>query len=116
MFNIEGVRILFYTSAIDMRNSMDGLSMKVAGHYGSEVGFGTFYVFYNKRKDKVKILYWERNGFCLWYKRLEKERFKIPVLGDDGVEMTVQQLRWLLDGLDYTQLEGHKAVDYRIYS
>ena len=115
MFNAEGVKILFYAQPIDMRNSIDGLSMMVAQHLSSEVKSGTLYVFYNKGKDKLKILYWERNGFCLWYKRVEKQRFKIPEMSETGVELTTQQLRWILDGLDYTKLQGHKELKYSVY-
>ncbi len=116
MFNAEGVKILFYSKPIDMRNSIDGLSMKVSQHLCSEVKVGTFYVFYNKGKDKLKILYWERNGFCLWYKRVEKQRFKISKISERGIELTLQQLRWILDGLDYTKLQGHNPLKYSIYS
>ena len=115
MFNGEGMKILFYAKPIDMRNSIDGLSMKVSQHLCSEVKTGAFYVFYNKSRDKLKILYWEKNGFCLWYKRLERERFKIPEMSETGVELTIQQLRWILDGLDYTKLQGHKELKYSVY-
>jgi hypothetical protein len=115
MFNGDGMKILFYSKPVDMRNSIDGLSMMAAQHLCSEAKSGIFYVFYNKKKDKLKVLYWERNGFCLWFKRLEKERFKIPEMSETGVELTIQQLRWILDGLDYTKLQGHKELKYSIY-
>lgn len=115
MFNGDGVKILFYSKPIDMRNSIDGLSMMAAQHFSSEVQTGTAYVFCNKLKDKLKILYWERNGFWLLYKRVEKERFKVPEMREGGIELTSQQLRWILDGLDYTKLEGHKALKYSVY-
>ena len=114
MFNVDGMKVLFYATPIDMRNSINGLSMKVVQHISSEVQLGTFYVFYNKGKDKLKILYWERNGFCLWYKRVEKQRFKISEMSVT-IEMTLQQLRWILDGLDYTKLQGHKPLKYSVF-
>ncbi len=115
MFNFEGLKIFFYAIPIDMRNAIDGLSVKVAQNMSCDVQSGVF-VFYNKGRNKLKILYWERNGFWMIYKRLEKEKFKIPELNGKEVELTTQQLRWILDGLDYTKLEGHKDLKYRIYS
>lgn len=115
MFNFEGLKIFFYAIPIDMRNAIDGLSMKVAQNMSCDVQSGVF-VFYNKGRNKLKILYWERNGFWMIYKRLEKEKFKIPELNGKEIELTKQQLRWILDGLDYTKLEGHKDLKYSIYS
>lgn len=115
MLNVEGLKIFFYAEPINMKKSIDGLSMMIAQHVSSKIQGGTYYVFYNRGKDKVKILYWERNGFCLWYKRLEKEHFKIPQINETGIELTAQQLRWLLDGLDYTKIQGHKEVSYSVY-
>jgi transposase len=114
MFEVESLEIFFYTAPVDMRRSIDGLSIIVSEHLNLEPNRGALYVFFNKSKDKLKILYWQRGGFCLWYKRLEKERFKIPQ--STGVlTLTFQQLRWLLDGLDYTKLQGHKSLSYTAF-
>jgi transposase len=95
---------------VDMRKSIDGLSMVVA-QFDHAPTSGALYVFFNRSFDKIKILYWERNGFCLWYKRLEQERFRLSD-ASGVVQVSQQQLRWLLDGLDYTKLQGHKALTY----
>ena len=59
------------------------------------------FVFLNKPRNRVNILYWERNGLCLWLKRLESERFKTsPDCSDQAIVLTVQELNWLLDGFD----------------
>ena len=72
------------------------------------------YVFTNRRRDAVKILYWERSGFCLWHKKLEQERFKWPGdLDDPVVSLTGQQLNWLLDGYDIRRMRPHKALGYK---
>jgi len=63
------------TEPVDMRKSINGLSVLVADHLELSPLSGSLFVFYNKARDKIKILYWDRNGFCLWYKRLEKHRF-----------------------------------------
>ncbi len=98
-----------------MRKSIDGLAAYVAGGLGRVPCDGTMYVFCNRTRDKLKILYWETNGFCLWYKRLEKERFQVSLRGD-VLELTSQQLRWLQEGLNYQKLKGHKAVNFQGFS
>ena len=71
------------------------------------------FVFCNRKRDKVKILYWERSGFVLWYKRLEKQRFPWPVeIADETVTMTGRELNWLLDGIDWFRLRPHEALSY----
>jgi transposase len=112
MFELEGLEVFFYTLPVDMRCSIDGLSIIVSERLSLDPTKGALYVFFNKSQDKLKILYWQRNGFCLWYKRLEKERFKVP-LSRGVLTLTFQQLRWLLDGLDYTRIQGHKPLFYK---
>ena len=63
-----------------MRKSIDGLSIIVAENLGLNPSDGSIHIFYNKKYDKLKMIYWDKNGFSLLYKRLEKERFKIPSL------------------------------------
>ena len=75
---------------------------------------GSLFVFCNKAKDKLKILYWDKTGFALWYKRLEKERFEWPTKFDTDldseIELTEQQLNWLLEG--YSVI-GHQVLDFQ---
>jgi transposase len=111
----DSVPILIYSRPIDMRRAIDGLATVVAECLDHSPTSGTIYVFYNRQGDKLKILYWQRNGFCLWYKRLEKDRFKLPKPSDQALEITMQQLRWLLDGLDFTKLQGHGRDSYQFY-
>ncbi len=69
------------------------------------------FVFCNRQRDKVKILAWERNGFVLWYKRLERERFKWPdMVGEEVMILSGQQLNWLLDGYDIARMQPHKSL------
>jgi transposase len=115
MFSLEGLKIFFYTVPVDMRRSIDGLSIVVVEEVKLNPAGGNVYIFFNRQRDKIKILYWQQNGFCLLYKRLEKERFKVP--RDVGIlSITYQQLRWILDGLDYTVLQGYKALSYDIHA
>ena len=115
MFNWQSVQIFLCHRPVDMRKSIDGLAMLVSEQFHETPTNGSLYVFCNRGKDKLKILYWDRNGFCLWYKRLEKERFLLCYSPSGVVQITGQQLRWLLDGLDYTKLKGHKSVTYSAY-
>ncbi len=71
------------------------------------------FVFCNRKRDKVKILYWERTGFVLWYKRLEKDRFAWSLPGsDDVVTLSGRDLNWLLDGIDVFALTPHAEVSF----
>jgi transposase len=74
---------------------------------------GQLFVFVNRKRDKIKILYWERAGFCLWQKRLEKERFKWPDhLHGDVLTLDGQQLNWLLDGYNLAAMRPHRSLAY----
>jgi transposase len=98
----------------DFRKGINGLSVVVEEQLAHDPFSGHLFVFINKGRDKIKALYWERSGFCLWQKRLEKERFKWPehlpgaVLTLDG-----QQLNWLLDGYDLAAMRPHRSLCYR---
>lgn len=89
---------------VDMRKSIDGLSILVANEFKHNPNDGSFYVFINRAMDKVKILYFDKNGFALWYKRLEKGKFKPPRFNGKTYTLDDAQLRWLLDGLDVSKL------------
>lgn len=115
MLDRSSGKIFFYTAPMDMRRSIDGLSAVVSDRLSLEPYDGRLYVFCNRVRDKLKILYWDRNGFCLWYKRLEKERFQVCLTGET-VMLDNQQLRWILDGLDYQHVKGHQARIYKGYS
>jgi transposase len=96
------VRIYFATELVDMRNGIDGLRALVESALKKDAYQGHLFVFIGKAKDKVKILFWDRNGFVLYLKRLERGRFQLPVV--DGrtkhVTMEATQLAMLLDGID----------------
>lgn len=109
------LRVLLYTCPIDMRKAIDGLSVLVSNHLEETPTSGSLYVFYNRGTDKLKVLYWDRNGFCLFYKRLEKGHFKLPHSSDQKMSISTQQLRWLLDGLDITKLKGHDSLSYQVF-
>ncbi len=99
----------------DMRKAIDGLCILVSTSTDNNPTSGEIFVFWNKAKNKIKILFWHVNGFCLLYKRLEKQRFKIPDKFATHLSVTTKELRWLLDGLDFTKLQGHCSEKYDIF-
>jgi transposase len=110
--NLLNVNVLLYRKAIDMRKSIDGLSIVISSELDQNPSNGAIYVFCNKSLDKVKVLYWDRNGFCLLYKRLEKQKFILPKITENVLNLAPEQFRWLLDGLDINQLKGFKKLNY----
>lgn len=107
--------IYLYSQPIDMRKSINGLSYLVSDLSNSPLQDGSLTLFYNRARDKVKLLYWDKNGFVLLYKRLEKGRFKIIKYDEHTAVATLdnRQLSWLLAGLDYNLMAQNKSLDYR---
>ena len=96
------VRIYFATDVVDMRNGIDGLRAIVEGVLKRDPFEGHLFVFVGKSRDKVKILFWDRGGFVVYLKRLERGRFQLPVVDArrKNVELEPAQLAMLLDGID----------------
>ena len=96
------VRIYYALEPVDMRNGIDGLRAKVEQTLRKDPYEGHLFVFVGKSRDKVKILFWDRGGFVLYLKRLERGRFQLPTLDSKRrqVEMEPAQLAMLLDGID----------------
>lgn len=114
----EGIEGIYLCRApVDFRKSINGLSVMVEQQFELSPFAAHLFVFCNRSRDKIKILYWERNGFCLWYKRLEQERFKWPQhLSDATVSLSVDELNWLLDGFDLWSNKPHKTLKYNTVS
>ncbi len=107
-------QVFLCANYVDFRKSITGLSLLVEQSLELDPFAEALYVFTNRRKDKVKILYWEKNGFCLWYKSLEKERFKWPRdLSTATVSLNGEQLNWLLDGFDLWHNKPHETLVYK---
>lgn len=94
------VRIHLATAPADMRCAFDGLMARVLTVLDQDPFSGHLFVFRNKRRDRVKILFWDRSGFCLWYKRLEKGTFHFPETTEASVEVEASELALILEGLD----------------
>ena len=97
------VRVYLCLEPCDMRKSFDGLAGLVRGHLGMDPLTGHLFVFGSRRRDRVKILYWDRDGYALWSKRLEEGTYALP-FGEAGEsprkEITAQELSALLSGID----------------
>ena len=106
------VRVFLYRHATDMRKSFNGLYALVSGALEHDPLSGHLFVFCNRRRDRIKILYWERSGFVLWMKRLERERFHWPRDEHATVTLTGQELNWLLDGFDLARWRPHTALHF----
>jgi transposase len=103
------VRAYVCAEPTDMRKSIDGLSQLVAPVFDADPFAGAVYVFFGKRRDKVKLLWWDRHGFWLAYKRLERGRFPHPeALADRGLALT--ELMAFLDGIDVSRVRVLAAV------
>jgi transposase len=99
---------------VDFRKGMGSLAVLVESQLQLNPFADALFVFSNRSRNAIKLLYWEHNGFCLWQKRLEKDRFVWPKATATGVvTLTVQQLNWLLEGYDISRMKPHQALHYR---
>jgi len=96
------VKIYFATGLVDMRNGIDGLRAVVEQVLKKSPDDGHLFVFVGKSRDKVKILFWDKNGYVVYFKRLERGRFQLPTIDErrTKVEMEATELAMLLDGID----------------
>lgn len=107
------VRIYFAVEPVDLRRGHDGLSGIVRGQWGMDLFAGHLFVFLGRRGDRCKILFWDRGGLVLYYKRLERGRFRAPRITHDGraMEMDATELAMLLDGIDVRRVR--RAVHWQ---
>lgn len=106
----SGTRIFLFTGATDMRKSFNGLSGLVGQHFDVELLSGHLFLFFNRKRDCVKIMSWDRDGLAIWYKRLEAGSFQISALGgdDQSLEIDSTQLSLLLSGIDLNTAKRRK--------
>ena len=110
----ETTKVYLACGNTDMRKSINGLAALVSQTFQLDLFNHSLFVFCNRGQDKLKILYWDHNGFWLCYRRLEKGRFKWPPKsGCQPLAVTRRELQWLLDGLELEQKQAHKSVTAR---
>ena len=102
----RAVRIFLSSGAQDMRKSIDGLKAIVEAELQVDAYSGHLFVFVSRRGDRVKVLTWDKGGFVLYYKRLERGLFRLPHMDPSAmaVEIDATQLSMLLDGIDYSRV------------
>ena len=103
-------KVYLAVGSTDMRKAINGLSILVEQAMDLDQFSCVLFVFCNGKRTIIKILYWDHNGFCLWHKRLEEDKFKWPATGDQILMIGSKQLGWLLAGLDYTS--AHQRLRY----
>ena len=115
MMNLESAGQIYLAPGVtDLRKSIDGLSAIVSAVFELDPFSDRWFVFCNRQRDKLKILRWDHNGFWLYYRRLEKGRFKWPKETGPVLSVSRRQLQWLLDGLTIEQKQAHRPVYARI--
>ena len=109
----EAVRVHLCRDPVDFRKAINGLSILVAEEMDLDPFSAHVFGFCNRRRDQVKLLVWERNGFVLWQKRLEKDRFPWPRSEETKIlAVTGRELNWLLDGIDVFRLKPHGELSF----
>lgn len=106
------VRIFVSREPADMRKGFDSLAQLVRDHLGGDPLSGHLFVFRSRRGDRLKVLYWDTDGLCLWYKRLEVGTFVLPTIGTaaggHGLEVRAGDFALMLEGIDVSSAKRHK--------
>ena len=109
---VESTKIYVATNPVDFRKAINGLSALIVEQFESPLTDGSVYVFYNREKNRVKCLFWDKNGFVLYQKRLERGRFKFSKQAEGRYTITLQQLDWLMAGLDFMLMIEFPMLDF----
>jgi transposase len=110
-------QVYLHRAPVDMRRQIDGLAILAKEVIQQDPTGGALFVFINARRNKLKLLIWERNGFILWYKRLEREKFHWPRhVSEAVITMSAEQLNLLLDGYDVWRMKPHEALRFSVFS
>lgn len=106
----RGVRIFLCTEVTDLRRGFDRLAEMVRESLRQDPLSGNLFVFRNRSGEKLKIFYWDEDGFCIWYKRLEEGTFRFPAtpVGTGAIEVRASELAMLLEGIDLRSIRRVK--------
>lgn len=111
----DGCKVFVNLSPTDMRKSIDGLCVLVLEQFKEPPQSGHLFVFCNETRNRIKVLYWDRNGFVLHYKRLDRGRFRLKRNELGILEITEHQLQWLLAGLEFQLMQKFNELNYTNY-
>ena len=113
MMHWENVPVYLHRQPVDFRKSINGLSLLVAQGMGMSSFQQALFVFGSRSRNRIKVLYWDQTGYCLWYKRLEKDKFHWPKSARGEVlTLSAEQFDWLLRGFDILKMRPHAAQKY----
>lgn len=111
MIVLRPSEIYISTANVDMRKSIDGLASVVQQQFRLDPLSDAMFVFHNRHCDKIKILYWDKDGFCLLYKRIEKGKFRFPQhINGDTYTVSEDELYWLLHGLHIEEIKHYESL------
>lgn len=108
----DGVEVYVCVEPVDFRRQINGLATLVQDSLDCDPFSAKLFVFTNRRRTQCRILYWERTGFVLWTKRLEKARFAWPTTSDTVLTLSGGELNLLLDGYDVWHFQPHETLRY----
>jgi transposase len=114
LIDISAVAIYVRPGVTDMRKAINGLSVVAAEQMEKDPLSGSLFLFCNRERRNLKCLYWDRNGFCLWQKRLERDRFPWPQNDQAARQISAEELEMLLDGIDF--FRAHRRIEYSAVS
>jgi len=113
----ENTPVYLCRTPVDFRKQINGLSVLIEAELGVDPFAPCVYGFVNRAKNRVKLLYWDKNGYCMFLKRLEKHRFVWPSsLEDDLITLNAEHLSWLLGGYDVFRFAPHERIFYKAIS
>jgi len=110
--SVHLTQVYVYRDSIDFRKGHRGLSALIEHELGHDPFSGSLYVFSNRQRSKIKCLFWEDNGFVLYYKALAEEKFHWPQTEDELLTLTGEQLNWLLEGYNLGLMKPHRTLHY----
>lgn len=104
-----GLKVFVATQPLDMRKSFNGIATLIQANFNRPANSGHLFVFTNRGGDKIRLFYWDRNGFAFWYKQLEQGKFRIPRHHSKLFEISISDLTCILEGIDLTHAKRLSA-------
>jgi transposase len=110
LIDLKEYRFLVKPGITDLRKAINGLTILVQNEMGNDPFSKCLFLFCNRTRKNLKIVYWDKNGFCLWQKKLEKQKFPWPTTKQEAQEISYEELKLLLSGIDF--FKAHKELSY----